>query len=64
MQITGARLQGNDLILSLVSPSDAGKFVYDFKAGEYELTKIKRKRSLDANGSSSTRLHKRSMSRL
>lgn len=49
MIITSATLRGNDLILSLVNPVEAGKIVHKFNAGEYELKKAQKKRSLDAN---------------
>ena len=47
MRIESVRYENGELILS-ASP-DARKLVYGFKAGDYELTKVKRKRSLDAN---------------
>lgn len=47
MRIESARYENGELILS-ASP-DARKLVYGFKPGEYELTRVKRKRSLDAN---------------
>jgi len=49
MRITDARLQGCELVLTLSDPAEAARAVYRFKAGEYELQKVKRKRSLDAN---------------
>lgn len=49
MIITSARLSGSDLILSLVNPVEAGKIVHKFNAGDYELKKAQKKRSLDAN---------------
>ena len=58
MNVMSARIQGNDLILSLQNPSEAGKLVYNFKAGEYELNKIKKKRSLDANAYSWVMINK------
>lgn len=48
MRIEGARYEGGELILKTSSP-DARKFVYQFKAGEFELKKATQKRSLDAN---------------
>ena len=49
MIITSARLSGNQLILTLTNPGEAAKTVHKFNAGEYELTKVNKKRSLDAN---------------
>ena len=49
MRINSAKLQGNELILSVLNPFEAAKLVYEFKAGDYELSKVKKKRSLDAN---------------
>lgn len=49
MQVSDARYEGFKLILSTVSP-DARKFVYQFKPGDYEISKSKKRRSLDANG--------------
>ena len=49
MTVTGARLQGNELILTLRNPLEAAREVYRFRAGEYELTRARKKRSLDAN---------------
>lgn len=49
MIITSARLSGSELILSLVNPVEAGKIVHKFNAGDYELKKAQKKRSLDAN---------------
>ena len=49
MTITNARIERNELILTLANPADAGKLVYRFKAGEYTIEKVKQKRSLDAN---------------
>ena len=40
---------GNDLILTLANPLEAGKLVFRFKPGEYEFTRARQKRSLDAN---------------
>ena len=48
MRIDAARLQGNELILT-VNPMEAAKAVYNFRAGEYELSRTKKKRSLEAN---------------
>lgn len=58
MIVTSARLSGNQLILTLTNPSEAAKTVHKFNAGEYELTKVKKKRSLDANAYCWTLIHK------
>lgn len=48
MKIESARYEGGELKLATTDP-EARRFVYQFKAGEYELVKAKKKRSLDAN---------------
>lgn len=48
MRIEDARYEAGELILKTSSP-DARKYAYRFKAGEYELVKVTKKRSLDAN---------------
>ena len=48
MKIEAARYEGGELILKTGSP-EAKRFVYQFKAGDYELKKASTKRSLDAN---------------
>ena len=48
MRIEAARYEGGELILKTGSP-DAKRFVWQFKAGDYELKKASTKRSLDAN---------------
>lgn len=48
MRIEGARYEGGELILKTGSP-EAKRFVWQFKAGDYELKKASTKRSLDAN---------------
>ena len=58
MVITSAKLAGNQLILTLTNPSEAAKTVHKFNAGEYELVKAKKKRSLDANAYCWTLIHK------
>jgi hypothetical protein len=58
MIITGARLSGNDLILSLVNPVEAGKIVHKFNAGDYEIRPVPKKRSLDANAYAWVLIHK------
>lgn len=49
MIITSATLRGSDLILSLANPMDAGKVLSKFNSGNYELRRVDKKRSLDAN---------------
>lgn len=48
MRIESARYENGELILS-VPRTDAQTFVYQFKAGEYEIVKAQKARSLDAN---------------
>lgn len=48
MQITQARYESGSLILSTTDQA-ARRLVYNFKPGDYELTKSTKKRSLDAN---------------
>lgn len=48
MLIEGARMAGNELILK-TKDAEARRLAYDFKPGEYELRKITKKRSIDAN---------------
>lgn len=48
MRISDARYKGGELTLSTCDP-EAMRFVYGFKPGEYEITKAKQKRSLNAN---------------
>ena len=49
MIITEARISGHDLILTLENPLDAAKMCFRFQAGDYELIRAGKKRSLDAN---------------
>ena len=48
MKIDGAKLH-EDGILLITSDYASKRFVYGFKAGEYEITRAKQKRSLNAN---------------
>ena len=48
MKLDSARYEGGNLILN-TSDQAARRFVYGFKPGEYEITKSRKKRSLDAN---------------
>lgn len=47
MKITAARYEAGKLILD--ADTEAARFVFNFKPGEYEISKQKKKRSLDAN---------------
>lgn len=48
MNITECKYEGGCLILRTADPL-ARRFAYDFKAGNYDITKAKKRRSLDAN---------------
>ena len=48
IEITAARLEGGVLTLKTNS-QPAKRFIYEFKPGLYEITKAKKKRSLNAN---------------
>ena len=48
MRIESVRFAGDELILK-TNDIEARRLAYDFKAGDYELTKVRKKRSLDAN---------------
>lgn len=48
MKITDAKYEGGKLILS-TTDSQAKRFAYKFKPGDYEIKAAKQKRSLDAN---------------
>lgn len=49
MRVTEARLEGDRLVLVTPDKKDALRFTYGFKAGDYELKRTPKKRSLDAN---------------
>ena len=49
MQITECRVAGRELILTSPDLSDIRRFAYKFKAGNYEIERKRKKRSLDAN---------------
>lgn len=49
MQITECRVAGNELILKTTDIGEIRRFAYKFKAGNYEIERKKKKRSLDAN---------------
>ena len=48
MKLDGARREGNTLVLQ-TSDTAAWRFLIGFKPGEYEITRKRQKRSLDAN---------------
>ena len=48
MRLDGAQIVDGGLMLTTADPA-ARRFVYDFKPGEYEITREKKKRSLNAN---------------
>ena len=48
MKIEAAAYEGGNLVLKTADAS-ARRFVFGFKAGEYELVKAKKRRSLDSN---------------
>lgn len=48
MRIESARRQGDELCLTTKDP-EAWRWLYGFKAGDYEIAKARKKRSLDAN---------------
>lgn len=49
MQITSVRVSGDELILKSPDYGDIRRFVYNFKAGNYEIERKRKKRSTDAN---------------
>ena len=49
MQITECRVAGDELILKSPDISEIRRFAYNFKAGNYEIERKKKKRSTDAN---------------
>lgn len=48
MRIDGIRVQGSEVILQTTDPA-ARRLAYNFKAGEYELKRTRKKRSVNAN---------------
>lgn len=48
MRIDGARRQGNELCLA-TTDTEAWRWLYAFKPGEYQLKAVTKRRSLDAN---------------
>ena len=57
MKIERAHYVDGELRLKTADPT-ARRFVLQFKEGEYEITKAKKKRSLDANGMAWALIHK------
>ena len=49
MQITGVRVAGDELILKSPDFAEIRRFAYNFKEGNYEIKRRRKKRSLDAN---------------
>lgn len=49
MQIEAARIAGDELILKSPDFAEIRRFAYNFKAGNYEIERKRKKRSLDAN---------------
>ena len=49
MQITECRVEGRELILKSPDYADIRRFAYNFKAGNYEIERKRKKRSNDAN---------------
>lgn len=49
MQITDCRVEGDELILKIKDFVSARRWAYNFKAGDYEIVKQRKKRSNDAN---------------
>ena len=49
MQIVDCRVEGNELILKSFDYSEIRRFAYNFKAGNYEIERKRKKRSTDAN---------------
>lgn len=56
MKIDAARYEGGELILKTGSP-EARKLVYKFRAGEYDIKAVRKKRSLDANAMAWALIH-------
>jgi hypothetical protein len=49
MQLTSARVAGDELILKTTDFAEIRRFAYNFKEGNYEIERRRKKRSLDAN---------------
>ena len=49
MQITECRVAGDELVLKSTDLAEVRRFAYNFKAGNYEIERKRKKRSNDAN---------------
>lgn len=49
MQITAVRIEGDELLLKSPDIGEIRRFAYNFKAGNYEIERKRKKRSLNAN---------------
>lgn len=49
MQLTGVRIEGDELILKSPDFAEIRRFAYNFKEGNYEIERKRKKRSTDAN---------------
>lgn len=49
MQLTSVRVAGDELILKSPDYGEIRRFAYNFQAGNYEIERKRKKRSLDAN---------------
>ena len=49
MNISSVRVSGDELVLKSTDIAEIRRFAYKFKAGNYEITKKRKKRSNDAN---------------
>lgn len=49
MRVDSVRIEGPELVLTVPDRRAAMRVAYDFKPGEYELRRTRKKRSLDAN---------------
>lgn len=49
MQIEAARIAGDELVLKSTDLAEVRRFAYNFKAGNYEIERKRKKRSNDAN---------------
>ena len=57
MRIDGAILEGGNIVLQTSDPATR-RFFFSFEPGEYEITKVKKRRSLDANAYAWVLIHK------
>ena len=49
MRVESAKYEAGRLTLTVLDPAEAARFAFRFEPGEYEISKSKKKRSLDAN---------------